>query len=162
MKGWLLVRDLGARLGQLLLAGSVATASLVLGAANVAAANPGPIGAPFSVLRDPGPIGCPNGLEVALPDDPAIGCLPGVALFKNPGPSGCALGVTVSKDPGPAQTPGTVAELPLNAADCAVGTASLRRPPMPSASSSPRLIRQPAPVRPAAPAVTLSPPPWPP
>ena len=34
--------------------------------------------------------------------------------------------MTVSKDPGPLQSPGTVAELPLNAADCAVGTASLQ------------------------------------
>ena len=36
------MRVLAARLGQLILAGSVATTSLVLGAAIVAAANPGP------------------------------------------------------------------------------------------------------------------------
>ncbi len=120
------MRDLVARLGQLILAGSVATTSLALGAANVAAADPGPVNTPFSVLKDPGPIQCPDGLEVALPADPAIGGLPGVALFKAPGPGGCAPGVTVSKDSGPLQTPGTVADLPLNAADCAVGTASLQ------------------------------------
>ncbi len=120
------MRDLAARLGQLILAGSVATTSLVLGAANVAATDPGPIQTPISVLRDPGPANCPGGLEVALPADPALGGLPGVAVFINPGPIGCAPGVTVTGDPGPTQTPGTVADLPLNAADCAVGTASLQ------------------------------------
>ncbi len=34
--------------------------------------------------------------------------------------------MTVFKNPGPGGAPGTVAELPLNAADCAVGTASLQ------------------------------------
>jgi len=120
------MRILTARLGQLILAGSIATTSLALGAANVAAVNPGPTQTPFSVLRDPGPIGCPDGLEVALPADPAVGGLPGIALFKQPGPNGCAPGVTVLKQPGPTGAPGTVAELPLNADDCAVGTASLQ------------------------------------
>ena len=120
------MRVLTARLGQLILAGSVATTSLVLGAATVAAANPGPIRTPFTVLRDPGPMQCPDGLEVALAADPAVGGLPGIALFKNPGPQGCAQGVTVFKNPGPPGAPGTVAELPLNADDCAVGTASLQ------------------------------------
>ncbi len=120
------MRDLGARLGQLLLAGSLAATSLALGAATVAAADPGAIQTPYSVLRNPGPSGCPDGLEVAIPADPAVGGLPGIALFKNPGPIGCAPGVTVSKAPGPPGAPGTVAELPLNAADCAVGVASLQ------------------------------------
>ena len=115
-----------ARLGQLILAGSVATTSLVLGAANVMATDPGPIQTPFSVLRDLGPVQCPDGLEVALPADPAVGGLPGIALFKNPGPGGCAPGVTVFKAPGPPGAPGTVAKMTLNADDCAVGTASLQ------------------------------------
>jgi hypothetical protein len=123
------MRDLTARLGQLVLSGSIATTSLVLGAANVAAANPGPI--QFTVLRDPGPIQCPGGLEVALPAAPAAGGAPGVGIFippvtTNPGPSQCAPGVTVLVNPGPQQTPGTVADLPLNAADCVAGTASLQ------------------------------------
>jgi hypothetical protein len=120
------MRDPGARLGQFILAASIATTSLALGAANVAAADPGAIQTPFSVLKDPGPAQCPDGLEVALPADPAVGGLPGVALFKNPGPNGCAPGVTVSRQPGPPGAPGTVAELPLDAADCAVGVASLQ------------------------------------
>ena len=119
------MRDLTARLGQLVLAGSIAMTSLVLGAANVAA-SPGPIQSPMTVLKDPGPAQCPGGLEVALPADPAIGGLPGIAIFISPGPSQCAPGVTVSKDSGPLQTPGIVADLPLNAADCAAGTASLQ------------------------------------
>ncbi len=141
------MRVLTARLGQLILAGSVVTTSIVLGTANVAATNPGPIQTPFSVLRDSGPAQCPDGLEVALPADPAVGGLPGIALFKNPGPIGCAQGVTVFKPPGPPGAPGTVAELPLNAADCAVGTASLQAtadalglvvaPPDPAAGPSP-------------------------
>jgi hypothetical protein len=125
------MRDLTARLGQLVLAGSIATTSLVLGAANVAAADPGPVQSPFTALHDPGPTSCPGGLEVALPADPAVGGLPGVAIFippvaRDPGPIQCAPGVTVASDPGPTQTPGTVADLPLNATDCAAGTASLQ------------------------------------
>ncbi len=67
------MRVLTTRLGQLVLAGSVATTSLVLGAENVAAVNPGPIQTPFSVLRDPGPVQCPDGLELAPPADAALG-----------------------------------------------------------------------------------------
>jgi hypothetical protein len=114
------------QLGRLSLAALVAVSTLATGAGLVAAADPGPIQVPFSVLHDPGPTSCPGGLEVALPADPASGGLPGVAVFVGPGPIQCAPGVTVFKDAGPIQTPGTVAQLPLNAADCAVGAASLQ------------------------------------
>ena len=79
------MRVLTARLGQLILAGSVAATSLLLGAATVAAGDPGPIQTPFSVLRDPGPGQCPAGLEVALPADPRSVACPASPCSSNRG-----------------------------------------------------------------------------
>ena len=130
-RGAVTMASLIAPLGRLIVAGMIATTGVIAGASAVAAADPGPVQHPFTILRDPGPVNCPLGLEVALNAPVGTTLAPGVATFippvtTDPGPVQCAPGVTVLADPGPMQTPGVVAQLPLNAADCAAGTASLQ------------------------------------
>jgi hypothetical protein len=81
------------------------------------AVDPGP--AQFALLQ-PTTAGCPAGVEVATNPGP-------IQMFIPPSASGglCAPGITVSKDPGPGSAPGMTFGLPLNAGDCADGTATL-------------------------------------
>jgi hypothetical protein len=81
------------------------------------AANPGPQN--FALLQ-PTNAGCPTGIEVTSDPGP-------INMFIAPSASGgrCAPGIAVSVDPGPQQTPGMTFGLPLGAADCADGTATL-------------------------------------
>lgn len=81
------------------------------------AANPGPQN--FALLQ-PTNAGCPVGIEVTRDPGP-------VGMFIAPSASGgrCAPGIAVYRDPGPPSAPGMTFGLPLGAADCADGTATL-------------------------------------
>lgn len=106
------------RLLKILVGGLVLAVSLPLTAVTASA---DAAVASFALL-DAGP-SCSPGVEVLKAPGPNGS--PGITVFKSPGPIGCPAGVLVTKQPGPTGVPGSAFALPLNAADCADGTAAL-------------------------------------
>lgn len=106
----------------------VAAATWTLGGGVTQAAQPGP---QQSGLLQPRAQGCPVGIELAKAGDPADPAEQvGMSLFvAPPDPASasdrCAPGLFVTVNPGPVQVPGSAFGLPLNAADCAAGSAAL-------------------------------------